>query len=687
MTRRPHNPETTLRHSSLASIPILAWLSVGVSLLIAFAFGPNSANAQTPVQQQTSSPILVLFDSSGSMWGKLPGNTSPKFALARRALTEQLERELQDRPSGLVIFGRSCQAATLEAPVARQTPKRLLRAIEDLNPRGKGPLGLALETAADTLPSGASADVILVHDGADNCRSDTCQLVDSIHQSHPGLRFHLLSIGLTDEDAAETRCIADKTGGKVFSADDAPSVAMAVSNLVANLTSRVPAKTSKTVELETPSQAEQPSAATPDMSRDNAGPSRIIATVQLAADGPAIAQPVSWTFSGLDGAEDTSKAAISITSKSGALTHRLAAGQYTVAADIDGLTVSEAITVPAKGAVRIKLPLQAGQLTLKTPGVTFDDGVTLTLSGQGSAGPLAARTITRETAPLILLSGAYTLTSHFGPLAKSTALTVKPGTKQTLTPFDGFGLLQIKMVDANGKYPSTPVETKIEADAPDKPSGRRLVTRSASASASHLLPAATYYVTVTVGGRTTTQQIAVPANTRVSRAFTLQAATLQPRVSLLPDGLGIRSGTPVVFTVEDLQSETAREVAWSSQASPSFPLKPGRYRISVRIGAHNVTATETLDVTASQNRTVMLKAAAAEISLKLEGQTVGRPTHRLWEVRTTDGEIIWRTNALRPNGLLAPGAYIVRCLTNQQILEGRFQVEAGTAQTIALVAD
>lgn len=619
------------------------------------------------------------------MWGKLPGNTSPKFALARRALTENLRQVTTQRPSGLVIFGQSCTTASLTVPVQRQNTDRLFAPIKRLNPRGKGPLARALETATQTVSANATADVIVVHDGADNCQRDTCAIADTINRTHPNVRFHLLSIGLTENDKRQTRCIAQKTGGKVFEAEDAPTIAFAVSQLIANLKSAGPANQIGVArdkpQLVKPKQPEQT-----DTSNDGAGPSRIIATAHLGPGGSQITAPINWSISPADSGTDK-PGTVAHTTTSAKLTKRLPAGRYIVYASSGGVKARQTVTVPERGAIRAKLAFTASQLTFQTPGATFSDGMSVTLKPPKAAEGQDTLTFTRMTAPILLPPGEYQLISRMGSLTKQTPLEVKAGSAQLVTPFDGYGLLQIRMANADGKRPSTPLDVIIEADAPDEPSGRRPVSRSASAFSKHILPAATYYVTVTVGGRATTQQIAVPANSRVQRSFKLQAATLKAVVKMEPNGYSVRSGTPVVFSVEDLQKKADREVAWSSELRPRFHLNPGRYLITARVGAHNVKASQTIEINPAQTRTVELQAAAAEISLKLEGQTVGRPTNRLWEVRNTDGDIIWRTNALRPNGLLAPGTYVVRCVTNQRILEGRFTVEAGTAQTIALVAE
>jgi hypothetical protein len=90
---------------------------------------------------------------------------------------------------------------------------------------------------------------------------------------------------------------------------------------------------------------------------------------------------------------------------------------------------------------------------------------------------------------------------------------------------------------------------------------------------------------------------------------------------------------------------------------------------------------------AGEDRSLSVPAQAARVVLALDGTAAGSYRDRLWEVRTGDGALVWRTNQASPGTLLAPGAYIVRCFLGTRILEGSFTVQNGTAQTVTLLAD
>ena len=52
---------------------------------------------------------------------------------------------------------------------------KVMAPLEQFNPRGRGPLTLALREAAKSLPRDAGPrTLLLIHDDADNCQPDLC---------------------------------------------------------------------------------------------------------------------------------------------------------------------------------------------------------------------------------------------------------------------------------------------------------------------------------------------------------------------------------------------------------------------------------------------------------------------------------------------------------------------------------
>src|SRR5690606_4259727 len=69
---------------------------------------------------------------------------------------------------------------------------------------------------------GSQRSLILIHDGPDNCQQDVCAAAAEL--SAAGIAAHVVSLGLSADDLAETACIAEATGGRRFKADTAEQV-------------------------------------------------------------------------------------------------------------------------------------------------------------------------------------------------------------------------------------------------------------------------------------------------------------------------------------------------------------------------------------------------------------------------------------------------------------------------------
>src|SRR5690606_9660171 len=127
-------------------------------------------------------------DGSGSMWGKIPGDSAAKFVLAREALRQILPALDRTAEVGLVLFGHrrrgDCSDVEQAVSVRPLDPARLLAPLDALNPKGRGPLTLAMVAAADVLPNDEGrASLILIHDDFDNCQADPCQIAGELHRA------------------------------------------------------------------------------------------------------------------------------------------------------------------------------------------------------------------------------------------------------------------------------------------------------------------------------------------------------------------------------------------------------------------------------------------------------------------------------------------------------------------------
>lgn len=110
----------------------------------------------------------------------------------------------------------------LFTPAQRQA---LISGIEGLVPNDGTALSASLDLAAKSM-NGRDRDGVIVMfvDGADGCGEDVCAVAQRIAQEQPRLRVNLVNIS----NNSLANCIADSTGGRVYSGDNAVQVAAAL---------------------------------------------------------------------------------------------------------------------------------------------------------------------------------------------------------------------------------------------------------------------------------------------------------------------------------------------------------------------------------------------------------------------------------------------------------------------------
>lgn len=186
--------------------------------------------------------ILVL-DASGSMWGKVrekdheQTHQETKVEIARNVVSQLVDDIPADRRLGLVAYGHrrtaDCKDIEQVVPVGSDR-KKIVKAVKALNFKGKTPLTAAVQFAAEKLHyKTGKATVILVSDGLESCNADPCALAAALEAAGADLTVHVVGFGLGNvQEAAGLKCLAEATGGKYFSADNAEQLKQALEDTV-----------------------------------------------------------------------------------------------------------------------------------------------------------------------------------------------------------------------------------------------------------------------------------------------------------------------------------------------------------------------------------------------------------------------------------------------------------------------
>ncbi|MFD1694272.1 vWA domain-containing protein [Roseibium aestuarii] len=207
------------------SFPLRTLPRIAARLLF-FAFAATLIGGATAALAQGAAPpersTVLILDGSGSMWAELPEGRS-RIEVARDVLGRYLASRNPAEPLGVVAYGHNrrgdCSDIEVVAPVGPQEARQLEPRLRALMPRGKTPLAQALRRAADALPRNAEeADLVLITDGLETCGGDPCAVARELAREGVPLRAHVVGFGLTEGEVKQMSCIAEATGGQLFSA-------------------------------------------------------------------------------------------------------------------------------------------------------------------------------------------------------------------------------------------------------------------------------------------------------------------------------------------------------------------------------------------------------------------------------------------------------------------------------------
>ncbi len=652
------------RNTIAASLTALAGLVVA-----GFAPAQSARAADAP-------PAMIIFDGSGSMWGKIEGDKRPKFEVAREALSDGLAKVPTSASYGLASFGHrrtgDCSDVQILAPIAAGDASRVIAPLDKLNPKGKGPIAGAIRDVAKAFPSGAAGSVVLIHDSTDNCRQDPCEAIAEVHAMNPKLRFHLVSIALEPADREKMACIPAKTGGKIFDATDAEALTLAVDAAVrlalidpsgapvaeAAAADSKPADTIATKTAPVPAPPSEPG---------------LQLSARLGRDATALDAPIRWVVRRGEVIVFETIAATPFV--------KLEPGSYAIEATASLTTARANANVSGSTATTVMVPLDAAAVTiavrdLKDGPVSQSAMVSVTKADDMSAARRPVWVGRASEAGLILPAGGYRVTVTDGMITREQMVSATAGSVLMPAIVTGAGRLEVTTVAKADGPPLDGVTILLARDDPDAVDGRREIARSAATAATFVLPAGTYYVTARSGAAAVRERIAVGAGDTVKRALVLGLATVQ----VIPSGAfakavssnGAGAGKVGLKTrVFALDSQPPREVARSAALTPEFQLAPGRYRVDASAGGLNVKAQQEFDLEAGASRKLALKLDAQTVQLKVSGG--GEVS---WEVRDQVGGIVARTMETSPALVLVPGAYQVSAVSRDRTATGAFQVPA-----------
>ncbi|MCB0464404.1 MAG: VWA domain-containing protein [Aequorivita sp.] len=192
-----------------------------ILVLLLFSFQSNSQTKQAP---EIPSPIIFIYDASGSMWGQMQGKT--KMEIASSVLTSSVDNLAENQKIGLVAYGHrkkgDCKDVEFLVDVATGTKAQVNSALKGIKPLGMTPLAYSATQVINKLRSSKKkATIILVTDGIESCDGNICDVVQAAKKEGIDFRLHIIGFGLKAGETEQLKCAANAGDGNYYDAADA----------------------------------------------------------------------------------------------------------------------------------------------------------------------------------------------------------------------------------------------------------------------------------------------------------------------------------------------------------------------------------------------------------------------------------------------------------------------------------
>ena len=154
----------------------------------------------------TPSPIIFIYDASGSMWGQLEGKT--KMEIASDVLSGTIDSLPENQQIGLVAYGHrqkgDCKDVEFLVNVGKNNKAKVNQSLKNIKPLGKTPLAYSAMQVFDTLRvTKMKATIILVTDGIESCGGNICEVVKAAREEGIDFKLHIIGFGLKEGETEE----------------------------------------------------------------------------------------------------------------------------------------------------------------------------------------------------------------------------------------------------------------------------------------------------------------------------------------------------------------------------------------------------------------------------------------------------------------------------------------------------
>lgn len=619
------------------------------------------------VAMPNAEKVILVLDASGSMWGQV--DSLPKISIARDVIKTLVKDWDPEIDLGLMAYGHrrkgDCNDIELMVATGPVSPSEIEKTITNIFPKGKTPLTRAVQLAAAELKyTEEKATIILISDGIETCDLDPCEISQDLEKNGIDFTAHVIGFDIKESEAVrQLTCIAENTGGKFLSADNASQLK---SSLDATVKEIINAK-SHNVEL---------------------------VAVTIPGGDPVL--NVTWSVYAADNPEGSALA----WGKGAVPAYTLAPGAYIARVKaIDGQASAEQqFTVPPKGLHREEVVIaEEGVLQLfavNSPGDAPLSDVRWTvkeLKAQGLNGSKAGKTLMygKGAQPEYrLLPGSYIaeVQSTGGKAAATQVVTVRPGVLNRVeVVLEREGIVRL----TSRHTAAGPALDGVSWIVKDPESGETIVYGKGATPEYQLLPGTYEAVVKSVRGKATAiEEITVLPGTAQDITVLLPEEGVVRPVAV--NSKGGRPLTGVAWTIESLPDnlEKGKTIAYGGGATPEYQLLPGRYLAKVKSQGGKAVMEQEIEVIAGIARKIeVLLPEEGQVQLLAVTEPGGNPLSEVaWEVFTVvesqsmdKPELLVYGKGPTPDYKLLPGTYEARVRSRKGVARATkiFTLKAG----------
>jgi len=640
------------------------WAAIALALIAL-------STSHTPALAAEPGSLVVIVDGSGSMWGPIEGVRQTKLVLAREALRRGLGKMAPQARVGLALFGHrrgDCSdVEVVRAPEPLDVPN-LMGPLEQFNPRGRGPITLALREAAKSLPRDAGPrTLLLIHDDADNCQPDLCAAAAELRAA--GITAHVVGLSVKTEDMAKMVCLPQTTGGRHFNAQNAEQVAAYIEEALLLTASAMGG-------IEARPASPPTTAIVPPSPLPASGPPALHLRALPAPNTEPLGIPLYWTVA----AEARPDVPI-FGARAANPTVPVAPGRYVVEVRDGPLSAKQTAEVRDNRPSTVTIVLNAGmariRILARKTGEVLPDALVTATDANGAL-MLASRT---GEATALLPAGRHLVRAELGFVRAEQTVTITAGRLFAVDIPLNAARLQLTTMGRDGVGGLQAPIFSVFEDDPDAPGGRREMVCSAAQPAEFVLPPGTYYVVARQGAVEARERLAVGPGDVVRRTLAVAAGSLALSTKL--PALGAGADAYVSYTVTRLDN-AAQDAITTSQPTPTLLLPSGRYRVEGRYGLMNVKAVRDIEIKTGQTQQLVIEHEAASVRLRLVGSG---PTDVSWIIRDQTGKAVWTGAHTEAVANLQAGRYVVRAETRNKRDERSVELRAGEAKLLEFSVD